>query len=480
MIDSPTEPTLGRFPRLENRSATIGLTLTAVAACVATVACWTEPRLVFLATGLWALAILLIPVAADRNYEAVSVWSSVGLTVIIGVTLRGASLTFRYPDGERLDTLYFLGHEPHEFFYPAVLLIVGLLMLSLGYLRRKPQPSLTVVPFSRSDQSLLLVCIALLSVSVVATALYLRATGSADGNWSGKREVIPDLDLAGSGYESHGILRFLASLAIFGHLLAVAEALSSKKHRPFWWTTAGIFLLVASVAPFHASLRTTVAWQFLMPAAMIIAARRRRALPILIGFGIVVVLSLFVLTTMRSASDDRDAGWDSPTAARLFDAVVLNRNQIDLPKTAHIVRAVPSELPLQYGATIARWALAPIPRRLWPDKPVIPPGPVVGHTLYDQHVAGVPPSLVAEWYWNFGWPGVILGCFGFGVLLRAVQHRFGTGISRDPFRSALFVAGPMILGFEAVGSSLGSGLFRAGLHTAVMAALLFLIRVRKD
>jgi hypothetical protein len=85
---------------------------------------------------------------------------------------------------------------------------------------------------------------------------------------------------------------------------------------------------------------------------------------------------------------------------------------------------------------------------------------------------------VAELYWNFHWPGVIIGAFGLGVLLRRVQARFQAARGGDPMRAALFVAGPMVLGFEAVGSSIGSGLFRAGLHTLVMLVLLTLVRDR--
>ena len=78
----------------------------------------------FLATGLWALAIVLLPLAMDRDYDLFSMWTFVLLTVLIGVTLRGACLSFGYPDADRLDQLYLLGREPAYFFGPAVWIVI--------------------------------------------------------------------------------------------------------------------------------------------------------------------------------------------------------------------------------------------------------------------------------------------------------------------------------------------------------------------
>ena len=471
-----TRPVPGPLPGRAASRAMAGCGLAAIIASVATVA---DARFVFLATGLWALVIVLLPVAMARDYDLFSIWSFVMLTVVLGVTVRGACLSFGYPDAGRLDQLYFLGREPAFFFRGAGILLAGLVFLTLGYIARSPVA--VPRPLSIGTAWLAWCCGILLAVSSAATLLYVQRTGGWEsGDWSGKRTVIPDLDLAGTGYQSHGGLRFLASLAVFGHVLALAAALGRRPGERLWWALAALLLLVASVVPFHASLRTTVALQLCLPAAMIYYSGRRHAIGSLAAAGVTLLLAIYLMTALRPVSDDREADLGLPTVAKLFDAAVLNRNQIELPKTAHIVAAVPGELPLEYGRTIGRWLLAPIPRSLWPDKPVITPGPIVGHTLYDQRVAGVPPSLVAEWYWNFHWPGVIMGSFGLGWLLRRVQGRFQAIRGGDPMRAALFVAGPMTLGFEAVGGSIGSGLFRAALHTLVMLALLYWARERRD
>ena len=103
-----------------------------------------------------------------------------------------------------------------------------------------------------------------------------------------------------------------------------------------------------------------------------------------------------VMTALRPGIADQN----------VLESIVLNRNQIELPKTAHIINAVPETLDFQYGKTLTRWLAAPIPREVWPDKPVIHPGPIIGNRIYGQRVAGVPPGLIAELWWNFGWFGI--------------------------------------------------------------------------
>lgn len=449
-----------------------------LAAMMASVAALLDGRFLFFATGLWALAILLLPVARDRDYPLFSMWSFVLLTVGIGVTLRGACLSLGFPDEQRLDALFFLGREPRYFYPAAAWLLLGLMMLTLGWLA-VPSRANPPRPMRPHAGRLVALALVLLVFSVVATVLYIQRTGGLEsGDWSAKRTVIPDLELAGSGYRSYGGLRFLASLAMFGHLLVLVPLLSPGtpvRHR--WWlgTLAVLLLVAACVVPFYASLRTPLAINLVMSAAMFAIHGQRRTRALMLTFTLAVTaLGVWAMTVMRPSNPNTGA-----TLPGVFEAAVINRNQIDLPKTAHILAAVPEELPWQYGKTLARWVLAPLPRSLWPDKPVIPPGPEIGRAIYDQRVAGVPPGMVAEWYWNFGWPGIVVGAFTLGGLLRWLHERFFTRV--DLARGALFIAGPMTLGFEAVGGSLGGGIFRSALQTAVMFGLLKLasLRVRK-
>jgi len=465
-----------QLPAFRNAPATVLLAMCALLALVASTATLIGDRWLFAATGMWALVIVLLPVAMKRNYDPFSVWSFVMLTVIVGVTLRGICMSLGFPDFERLDHLFFRGESP-AYFYPAAgCLLLGLLMLCVGYLSFPFKPHRWPLPTHHAGR-VALVGFSVLIFSSLATVWYVQKTGGFEsGLWSAKRTVIPDIELAGSGYQSFGGLRFVAGLAIFAHLLVLAEMLSPQRRRRqlLLGMLALALLIVACIVPFYASLRTTVAMNLCMSAAMLCYAGRRFTKVALIGIGGVLLIAVYTMTALRPGVADGESGLSSPTVSRIFKAAVINRNQIELAKTAHILNAAGDELSLQYGQTIARWLLAPIPRSLWRDKPVIPPGPEIGHKVYGQPVAGVPPSLVAELYWNFHLPGVIIGAFAFGLLLRFLQAQLSP-LDGNLLTTTIYVAGPMTLGFEAVGSSIGSGLFRAALQTAVMLLLVLMV-----
>jgi len=294
---------------------------------------------------------------------------------------------------------------------------------------------------------------------------------------SAKRTVIPELDLQGANYQSYGELRFLASLAIFAHLLVVADCLRPGS-RQVWWKAAlaGALLAVACLLPFYASIRSNVAIYLCLSLGMFYYSGRRMPKPLIAGGLALAVLTVYAMTVLRAERDDAEALSQLRLGSEVVDSLILNRNQIELAKTAHIVDAIPESLDYQYGATIARWVAAPIPRRLWQDKPVIHPGPQIGNEVYDQRVAGVPPGIVAELYWNFGPVGMVIGCALFGMGLRWVYERFRPARAGDPFQAALYVVGPMLLGYEAVGSSVGSGIFRTIIYLVPMLMLLWMIR----
>jgi hypothetical protein len=89
-----------------------------------------------------------------------------------------------------------------------------------------------------------------------------------------------------------------------------------------------------------------------------------------------------------------------------------------------IVRRTGEDKPYQHGATLTPIVAAFIPKILWPDKPSIAVGQVFNKEFQvaeaDTYIS---PSHVGELYWNFGWPGVIVGSSLIGILLGFVGTR---------------------------------------------------------
>lgn len=92
----------------------------------------------------------------------------------------------------------------------------------------------------------------------------------------------------------------------------------------------------------------------------------------------------------------------------------------------------PAQEPFRHGSTLLVTVLGFIPRALWPEKPVS-----IGKELTRYYVGpfyeptegySVTPTLPADFYLNFGWPGVLLGGFLLGVLCRVIVTYAATGM----------------------------------------------------
>jgi hypothetical protein len=81
--------------------------------------------------------------------------------------------------------------------------------------------------------------------------------------------------------------------------------------------------------------------------------------------------------------------------------------------------------PFQNGATLVAVPLAFIPRLIWPDKPDVPTGQLFNHEFVRGGSADtyISPSHLGELYWNFGWPGLLVGLTFIGALLGLVAAK---------------------------------------------------------
>ncbi len=89
-----------------------------------------------------------------------------------------------------------------------------------------------------------------------------------------------------------------------------------------------------------------------------------------------------------------------------------------------ILRECPGQVPFQGGWTLGYIALSYVPRIVWADKPDMTTGQWV-----TDHFAGGPdirsstaPTWVGELYFNFGWPGIVIGMLLMGVFMRVLHE----------------------------------------------------------
>jgi hypothetical protein len=96
------------------------------------------------------------------------------------------------------------------------------------------------------------------------------------------------------------------------------------------------------------------------------------------------------------------------------------------PTMETITNRVGKDVDYQYGYTLGLLFNGLIPRIIWPDKP----DSSVGQLFNRQFGISADPDTyisathLGELYWNFGWPGIIVGMFAIGLLLGTVGARF--------------------------------------------------------
>lgn len=77
------------------------------------------------------------------------------------------------------------------------------------------------------------------------------------------------------------------------------------------------------------------------------------------------------------------------------------------------------------GESFLMFIVAPIPRALWPEKPVVRIGPYVAQEILEyNNKSGAPPSAIGELFINFGWAGVTIGMLFLGSFVALVRNSF--------------------------------------------------------
>ena len=114
-----------------------------------------------------------------------------------------------------------------------------------------------------------------------------------------------------------------------------------------------------------------------------------------------------------------------PERARQIEIYVSGRYFLDLFRTSHIVDEIPGTLPYLYGNSFIGWPFVVVPRSLWPDKPVsVETAPMLAKSIFLEPQNNVPPGLVGEAYWNFGWWLGLLVIGAVGAMTGAIYNTF--------------------------------------------------------
>lgn len=439
-------------------------------------------NLFFTSVGLFCFAIMLLPIAVNRRYDLLSCWSMALLSVTLGCLLRGFYIGLNYPDHQTLDFLYFLGSPLEEFYGPAIYLSLFLLFCTIGYGVAPVKSKLKTENgnLQIDKRRIYIFAFLALAIALVSSILYVQLTGGFDWqNLSSKRTAITSLEISAS-HRTYGFLRLFASIAILAHLVVLADAIRSSYKKKRKYSLAVILFLSAVFIPIYGSTRSDVfVYTILSMAVLYFCSKRIPWVRVLAS----LVAAIFIFQTMSVLRSAKNLSFIDVLTAQtinvsILDRLILNRNSLELGKTAHVINAVPEQLDYRYGATIGVWALAIIPRGIWNSKPLISSGPVIGTTVYGNRTSGVPPGVAAELYWNFHLIGIVIGGLFIGGLFKWIDKRFKPSSSSPISTLAIYLYGPFTIGYLIFGAGIGFGIFGALIKTIVAMTAFKFMRIR--
>jgi len=237
-----------------------------------------------------------------------------------------------------------------------------------------------------------------------------------------------------------GFIGGFSESALFGSAWLMATYLAHRSR------TALLMLLLMVPTAMSFNFLTGSKRLFLTPPAMIaltwiITERRVRASWVLAGVISLVVLypvaqfwrdDVLVRNTLTAADIMRNPGPAIERTAAflssgragdyLAEGLEATGRRIDaVGHAAVIIRDTPAVSPFQDGRTLSLIPIAFVPRVLWPGKPTI----TIGQWITDTYTivgskidSRIGPSWIGEFYLNFAVPGVVVGMFVLGFLLR--------------------------------------------------------------
>ena len=359
----------------------------------------------------------------QKRREVISPLILVGWAMLLGYTLKSLYLSYAVHTSAGFQTK----HLTWDIIPLGQLLVCfGTIAFMIGFAAMSSsRRRLVVRPVSQMLPSILpsYVYWGLYALSVVLLVLYFRKMGFDSQLASLKFASTKFFVLEEAGTRTS--LSYLLIGADFLLVFLLYYLVNGKGSK--WLNPFTLAMLFAALLFFMASKRLAVLIILVAVLLVVRKVKRNRDALKLLRRGALLVGALLVVTLVSQIRNQREEV--SLTQFDVVESVAITVEHamggayfMDPAKLSAIVDRNPGYL---YGASFAMFLVAPIPRVLWPSKPVVRLGPYVAQEILDyNNDSGSPPSAIGEFYLNFGILGVLFGmsCLGAvaALLYRAV------------------------------------------------------------
>jgi oligosaccharide repeat unit polymerase len=408
------------------------------------------------------LLITSFPILISNEHNVFSPLNYLIYFIFLNLFLRNIYIIYDYPSKSYVDGIFLL-YDSKDLLIKAVLLtLMGFIFFTLGYLFYSYKPFVSnKKPVIWNSKKLNLLSFILSFISFISLIKFiisskvnlLLVTLQTFSNYRGVSEDLSD-------YNANGFLRVLIQLSLVVFYINYIHFRKSQ-NKTFSNKFYLIFsFLITLLFFFFTQSRSGVMFLFINCFLINYYLNNYKFSykRLLVLFPILVLFFSF-MTSLRGGSgfDLKDAVQDSLFS--VLDPLVANNGGIDTSKTAHIMNYVDKHNDFKYGSGYLFIFSSFIPRAIWPNKPVNI-DTEVGMKVYNATSYGtgaVPPGLIAESYWNFGYLGILIIPFIVGIFTRRIHNYFKI-INNDNNKILLYVVCFIGVPYSCFGSSITSAL----------------------
>lgn len=347
------------------------------------------------------------------------------------------SLAFLIATKDRIIDTVVIDSHVEEMPITAVALMISFLLFSLAllfFLRKVKIRQINMPPSLILKKSRLLTIFVLTAIVVLGSlAVFAVTTGTSLVQLlvtSEKRLVMSEY--GASTFESHGHLRILAKMAMPLFLFYVASFIYIKrKPSHFDWFIILSLAILAFIPAFTFSNRGAIAYAGISIMVMLLVAGRlnfRKAL----FFGIIGIVTFSVMSAFRYGVDF----YANPFIG--LESYFYYGGGNSIFNNTMILEYVLKDGQLKLGESYLGALSFPVPRVLWPEKPLIALDEFNAYMVYKIGGAGaqaIPAGMLGELMLNFGIFFLPIGIILFAFLV-AYSYKFVIS-TKNPFLSFL-------------------------------------------
>lgn len=377
---------------------------------------------IVLSIAVASLAVVLAPAIFTTNYSLEEPLTFVIASVVLGFTLKAFYLVAFTGQNVTVDEKLLLGLNIQSLVFGGIVILTGLASFSVGYLfvrkhktRKRARPGRIW-----STKKLILWSTFITAVSFIGFILFAISIGAVfDGFDSLSAKRFRDDDGAVTASRTGTIDYLLYRIALLAkfplYLLFVHWILTRFPFFSFVGAMMFFSGFLALFVPFFVNNRAGVLLPIVDLVILGVILTGRVNLRFLISVGSIAAVLVFAGGYIRSGGD----------FSGFYNQVFGGRYLIDITKTAHIVNYFNDTGDWLLGLSLVSWIYKIFPLFTPPLPELQNIGFYLGYVVFGYPQSGVPPGIIAELFINYGWYGLVIGMFLFGVLLKKIYVVYG-------------------------------------------------------